>query len=87
MKPETKEQMIGNFMLIIEQRIGFEHALRAQDAIQIQLKNEIWRKMRNGEKLSVMENAILDRNLRKVLGKDTMDVLRETARMFNEEEA
>ena len=87
MKPETKEQMIGNFMLIIEQRIGFERALRAQDTIQIQLKNEIWRKMRNGEKLSVMENAILDRNLRKVLGKDTMDSLRETARMFYEEEA
>lgn len=87
MKLENKTQMLENMMLIFEQRIGFERALRAQDTIQIQLKNEIWRKMRNGEKLSVMENAILDRNLRKVLGKDTMAILRETAKMFDEEKA
>ena len=87
MKPETKEQMIGNFMLIIESRIGFERALRAQDTIQIQLKNSIWRRMRNGEKLDSHENAILNRVLHKVLGRELMKVLSETARMFTEEEA
>ena len=85
MKPETKEQMIGNFMLIIEQRLGFERALRAQDTIEIQLKNSIWRKMRSGEKLTVQENAVLTRVLCKALGRDTLEALRETAKMFTEE--
>ena len=87
MNRDNKEQMLENMMLIIEQRLGFEKALRAQDTLQIQLKNSIWQKIRSGEKLTVQENAILGRVLCKALGRDTMEALRETARMFYEEEA
>lgn len=85
MNAENHDEMIEKMLLVVEERIGLERALRAQDTIQIQLKNSIWRKMRNGEKLDSHENAILNRVLHKVLGRDTMQVLSETARMFTEE--
>lgn len=82
MQETTREHMVDNMLLMLDNKMTMEEMLDLQDRLVMRVKGSIWKKMRAGEKINEDDDRQLRKALISQLPKGMYVSLKECADMF-----